>query len=143
MTNLFLNWSIAAILTSLTLFSPVTLNKSVNTSPVIEEEVELKGCKTNFDDGLIQFVYIGSLYTEAEVKKLSNWIHDEDEEANCNDQNVRACAIRVSPAFVDETGPEPELESTITLTASPHVGGSYYVSGSADTQMKAINKSTL
>lgn len=138
----FLNWAIGAIVASITFLSPMSVSNHARTNEVVEE-VELKGCATSFDDGLIQFVYNGSEYTKAEVEKPSNWIHDESEEANCNNQNVRACAIRVSPGYVDVTGPEPELESTISLTASPHAGGSYYISGSADTQMKAINKSTL
>jgi len=61
-------------------------------------------------------------YSEQSVQDLSNWVAvDAPEDCNGSD---KACSIETPNTYVDESGIEPQLESTISLqTASDPITG--------------------
>lgn len=138
MNTLFINWSTAIILASITMFSPMALNKSAKVSPVMEAEVAPKGCAVNFNDEKVLFLYDKSQgFSEAAVTDPDNWSQSTTDPTDCLDINEVACAIRVSPEFVD-TGTQ-ELKSTINLVASESTNDLHFVSDSDDGGMDIIN----
>lgn len=118
MFNTVLNWSISAILASLTIL-PVSLNRQ--SIPTVEskiEEAELHGCATSFgSQGLIPFYYDGPDYSKDEVQKLSNWKHDITPTPTCDQVDERACSIHVDPQYVDSSTSALTLDSSIDLIA--------------------------
>lgn len=120
MLNSVFNWSIAAIIASITMFSPISANNNVRANEVNEEEVAAKGCATNFENqGLIPFYYDGpSTSTKAEVEELSNWKRLESGSLSCDQIQEVACGLMVNPLFVDETDPlNHKLDPLINLIA--------------------------
>lgn len=120
MNILFINWSTAIILASITMFSPLALNKSAKVSPVMETEVAPKGCATNFENqGLIPFHFDPLLSpTKANIEEEDNWKPGPNPEADCDGDNVLACGLLVNSQYVDDSDPsELKLDPSILLTA--------------------------
>lgn len=145
MNILFVNWSAAIVLASITMLSPVALNKSAKVSPVIETEVAPKGCAVNFNDEKVLFLYDKSQgFSEAAVTNPDNWSQSTVKPEDCSDDDEVACAIRVSEDFVDETGLEPKLDASIALQALQFgSSGRHYISGSANASMDIINNAFI
>jgi hypothetical protein len=69
-------------------------------------------------------------YSAQSVQDLSNWVAVDVPE-DCNGSN-KACSIETPSTYVDDSGLEPELESTISLqTASDPITGETRVTGVA------------
>lgn len=88
------------------------------------------------------FFYNGPLpATQAEVEKPENWKFDNDAAA-CDDEPEMACSITVNDTYVDKSGAEPVLQSSIALQAQEHASlAAAFVVGSADNSMQIINRS--
>lgn len=142
MFNTFLNWSIAAILASITMM-PISVNRQ--TAPTVEpltEEAELRGCAANFaDDDRIPFYFDPSeTPTKANVETLDNWIYGVDPSLSCSEHdNEVACAILVDESFVKNLSTNPQLADGFTINAVATNPSNAYVTSSDDTSMGIYN----
>lgn len=143
MFSTFLNWSIAAILTSFTIL-PVSFSRQ--SAPTAEPEIEaaaLKGCAVKKFDDLVQFRYIGIDYQQINVEDVEKWEYVEGDEHDClEEKNERACSIWVSEEFVNPATifDPPTLKDSLILSSSSQLPNIYYITGSNDSAMDFFNE---
>jgi hypothetical protein len=75
------------------------------------------------------FEYNGPDYSAANVQDVSNWTYNASPDACSGSQ--KACTIEVPDTYVDNTGPSPVLESTISIQTTTNMSGDARVSGLA------------
>lgn len=78
----------------------------------------------------VEFVYVGSTYTEADVTDVNNWI-EASGGPTCNGVNHRACKIRVAVTFTIGSAPNRSISPTavVNLAYYPPCNSWYVISG--------------
>lgn len=141
MFNTFLNWSIAAILASITMM-PVSVNRqTAPTAEPLTEEAQLKGCNAFLKNDQVRFKYIGPNFDKHNVEDESLWEQDEEETRSCNAQDVYACVIYVDESYVGSSG---DLDPSIDLQAASSLltPTIFHIVGADDPTMTPFNNST-
>lgn len=82
-----------------------------------------------------------SPYSEANVKDTGNWIFTTTP-AGCNDKDEEACLLQVTEDYVDLSGPQPRLESSINIETDVELeNGTHFVISIDDMNGEFTNRS--